>query len=105
MELIAAATLFQVSIYYCTCVTNTFGNRKYQWEVVKPLAAANQFNYPHIVEDDPIHSAVIPHHFELVYYNICHYDSVVMEVIVLPPVHHNSVGHPTVILLVQYPSE
>ena len=79
MELIAAATLFQVSIYYCTCVTNTFGNRKYQWEVVKPLAAANQFNYPHIVEDDPIHSAVIPHHFELVYYNNCHYDSVVME--------------------------
>jgi len=47
--------------------------------MVKPLAAANQFNYPKIVQDDPIHSAVIPHHFELVYYNNCHYDSLVME--------------------------
>ena len=38
---------------------------------------ADQFRLPPIVEDDPVYSAVIPHHFELAYTKNCHYDCIV----------------------------
>ena len=63
IEMEAVACLFQVPDY--ECVQSQDGGM-YHWEVHHARAPPNQFRLPPIV-DDPVYSAVIPHHFELAY--------------------------------------
>ena len=74
IEIEAAVALFQVPVYECV---QSQDGETYHWEVHHPRAPAGQFRHPTIVEDDPVYSAVIPHHFELAYKRNCHYDCIV----------------------------
>ena len=74
IEIEAVACLFQVPVYECV---QSQDGKTYHWEVHHPRAQADHFRLPPIVEDDPVYSAVIPHHFELAYTKNCHYDFIV----------------------------
>ena len=86
VEIQAVTCLFRVPVYECV---QSQDGETYHWEVHHPRAPADQFRLPPIVEDDPVYSAVIPHHFELAYTRNCHYDCIVDkesgELVTTPP--------------------
>ena len=71
VELLAAATYFQVPIYILKenqCV----------WEVLKPLGPPQNFKYQLLPEIDiEAEDFRLPHHIELLHSNNCHYDSLI----------------------------
>ncbi len=71
VELLAAATYFQISIYIVK------GNQC-AWEVLQPLRPTSNLKYqlcPEInTETKDFH---LPHHVELLHTNDCHYDSLI----------------------------
>ena len=74
VELMAAATLFQVPIY--CCYTSLCGS-KYHWEAMNPIASIGNLRMPEIVKEDPAFYMQTPHHFELLYWENTHFDSIV----------------------------
>ena len=72
VELIAAATLFQLPIYFCThSATNTFS-----WNVAKPLAHEN-ISFPVIINEEFQQIDRTINHIEVYYHDNCHYDTIV----------------------------
>lgn len=71
IELIAAATYFQVCVYYCSQHPQS---KEFKWRCIQPLHPRTQVHYPLIVEDPPA-EITVPHHFELVHTGV-HYDCV-----------------------------
>ena len=71
VELLAAATYFQVPIYILKenqCV----------WEVLEPLCPPQNFKYQLLPEIDiEAEDFRLPHHIELLHSNNCHYDSLI----------------------------
>ena len=51
--------------------TQSQDGNTYHWEVHHPRAPADQFRLPPTVEDNPVYSPVILHHFELAYTRNC----------------------------------
>ena len=76
VELMATATLFQVPVY--CCYTNLSG-AKYHWEAIKPIATPANLRVPEIVEEDPVANMRTPHHFELLYWELTHFDCIVSQ--------------------------
>ena len=76
VELMATATLFQVPVY--GCYTNLSGT-KYHWEAIKPIATPANLRVPEIVEEDPVANMHTPHHFELLYWELTHFDCIVSQ--------------------------
>ena len=75
MELIAAATLFQLPIYFCThSATNTFS-----WNVVKPLAHEN-ISFPVIINEEFQQIDRTINHIEVYYHDNSHYDTIIVTV-------------------------
>ena len=75
IELMAAATYFQPSVYYSSRNEDT---NEFRWRCIKPLKALSNVRLPLIV-DDPLADITVPHHFELVYTTGLHYDCAVLE--------------------------
>ena len=73
LELLAAATYFQIPVYFC-CTDNV--TDKWLWNRVQPIASPTDLAYPVVVDSFPERS-VAPTHFEIVYWRDTHYDSVV----------------------------
>ena len=71
VELLAAATYFQVPIYILK-------ENQYVWEVLKPLGPPQNFKYQLLPEIDiEAEDFRLPHHIELLHSNNCHYDSLI----------------------------
>ena len=78
VEIMAAATYFQVPVYFC--YKNTMGI--YKWDVVKPLCPLEKLRLPDLTgmfADIPPKPDDLPPltHFELLYHSNVHYDCVV----------------------------
>ena len=73
VELMAAASLFQVHIYYCT---KAQAGNHYKWERFATISSSVEVKYP---EQSEIffNKSQIPSHFELAYYSGWHYNCVV----------------------------
>ena len=74
VEVMAAATYFQVPVYEC-CLDPS--QTKYRWECIAPQRAPSHLRYPEITEGMFTKEAVVPNHFELVYIHNQHYDCIV----------------------------
>ena len=73
VELLAAATYFQVPVYYLRSPS-----RNFKWEVFHPLGPVARFKYQLCPEvDTSSEDVVIPDHFELLLKAGNHYDSVI----------------------------
>ena len=74
VEVVAAASVFQVPVYYCTKDKDS----GYKWNVVKPFFS-NQcsLKLPVFPQPDDSITPLRPSHFELFYYDNCHYDAIV----------------------------
>lgn len=72
IEIAAAATYFQLPVYYC----QKFPNGQCNWQVVNPLNSSENFRYPNIDDTTAIKSLK---HVELVYHAGSHYDSIVSD--------------------------
>ncbi len=71
VELLAAATYFQISIYIVK------GNQC-AWEVLHPLRPTSNLKYQLCPEiDTEAEDFHLPHHVELLHTNDCHYDSLI----------------------------
>ena len=68
VEVIAAATYFQVPVYEC-CLDPS--KTKYRWECIAPQSPPSHFRHPEVSEDMFTREAVVPNHFELVYIHDC----------------------------------
>ena len=75
LELLAAATYFQIPVYYC-CVDNK--TKQWLWNCIQPIASPIELSYPIVVNSYPERN-VAPTHFEIVYWRDTHYDSVVSK--------------------------
>ena len=85
VEVAAAASVFQVPVYYCKQENN-----KYRWHVVKPLTDKHQqpiVKCPELPTLDDNITLLKPTHFELLYYENSHYDAIVSAT--------TSTAHPT----------
>lgn len=72
VELVAAATYFQIPLFIVRTPSTT-----HEWEVFHPLGQASQFKYQLCPEIDPSDEGLnVPDHFELLYRNNCHHDSI-----------------------------
>ena len=74
LEVMAAATYFQRSIYFCEDPPQ---GDNYCWQVFRPLGPAESFRFPLVSEDADNYS--VPTHFEMVYYKNLHYCCIVQE--------------------------
>ena len=74
VEVMAAATYFQVPVYEC-CLDPS--KTKYRWECIAPQSPPSHFRYPEVTEDMFTREVVVPNHFELVYIHNQHYDCIV----------------------------
>ena len=74
VEVIAAATIFRVPVYFCTVKSDSMPT----WNVTHPLSESKWLlNYPELPEIDQSIPLLRPKHFELLYYENCHYDAIV----------------------------
>jgi hypothetical protein len=75
VEVVAAATVFEVPLYYCTRDHSDV----YKWNVVKPFVTDRECPLKLPVFPQPNDSTTLlrPTHFELFYYDNCHYDAIV----------------------------
>ncbi len=69
VEVIAAATYFQVPVYFLTQADVL------KWKVVRPLSGCRTFGFLFLQELSAVQTVIT--HFELVYYPNRHYDCVV----------------------------
>ena len=69
IEIIAAATLFQVPVLLLT------SSKQWHWESVKPLRPIDSFRVPVLLNTD--HQLKIPNHFEFLYFANYHFDAIV----------------------------
>ena len=76
VEVMAAATYFQLPIYEC-CLDPS--KTKYRWECIAPQSPPSHFRYPEVTEDIFTREAVVPNHFELVYIHNQHYNCIVSQ--------------------------
>ena len=75
IELYAAATYFQIPIYF----VRTPSACDYKWEVINPIGPSTNFRYQLCPEIDTSKEDItVPDHFELLYRCDCHYDSIIM---------------------------
>ena len=75
VEVVAAATVFEVPLYCCTQDQSNV----YMWHVVKPFFTDRECPLKHPAFPQPSDSTTLlrPAHFELFYYDNCHYDVIV----------------------------
>ena len=73
MEVIAAASLFQIPVYFTKESESVDG--EYHWQVIHPLPS-EKLRYPKIVDHPPVEMATLTH-FELAYTRGTHYDSII----------------------------
>ena len=71
LELLAAATYFQIPVYYCCVDIKT---NQWLWNCIQPIASPTDLRYPIVVVSYP-ERAVAPTHFEIVYWRDTRYDS------------------------------
>lgn len=76
VEILAAASLFQVSVYE---LVQSQDCESHHWEVHHPLALSGQFKQVRLEDEDPLQTAVIPPHFELLYRINSHYDCIINQ--------------------------
>ncbi len=69
VEVMAAATYFQVPVYFLTQADVL------KWKVVRALSGCSDFRFPHPAGTPAVQTVIT--HFELVYYPNRHYDCVV----------------------------
>ena len=68
VEVVAAASVFQVPLYYCTQDKNV-----YKWNVVQPfLNRECPLKLPAFPQSNDSTTLLMPTHFELFYYDNCH---------------------------------
>jgi len=75
VDVVAAASLFHIPIYYCTKKNGT-----HKWNVVKALTdkhAKPQVIWPQLTPLDDTVELQRPEHFELLYFTNSHYDATV----------------------------
>ena len=73
----ATATLFQVTVY---CCYSNHTATKFHWEAITQIATPSNLRIiPEIVEEDPVSRSNMqtPHHFELLYWELSHFDCIV----------------------------
>jgi len=74
VEVIATATIFRVPVYFCTVSPDSTPF----WSVIHPLSESKWLlHYPELPELDESIPLLRPKHFELLYYESCHYDAIV----------------------------
>ena len=74
VEVVAAASVFQVPLYYCTQDKNNVD----KWNVVKPFFNGEcPLKLPAFPQPNDSITLLMPTHFELFYYDDCHYDAIV----------------------------
>lgn len=76
VEAVAAATVFEVPLYYCTWDQS---NQVHKWHVVKPFSTDREcpLTKPAFPQPNDSTTLLRPTHFELLYYVNCHYDAIV----------------------------
>lgn len=76
VEAVAAATVFEVPLYYCTWDQS---NAIYKWHVVKPFFNDKEspLKIPAFPQPNDNTTLLRPTHFELFYYDNSHYDAIV----------------------------
>ncbi len=72
LEIIAAATLFPMSMYYCT---QSISSNLFTWGAFHPISS-HQIRFPLLVEDVLLSREKIDH-IELFYHQLVHYDAIV----------------------------
>ncbi len=72
LEIIAAATLFQISVYYCTPCTSS---SSFTWGAFHPISS-HRISFPLLAEDVLLSREPI-NHIELYYHQSVHYDAIV----------------------------
>lgn len=72
LEVVGAATLFQVPVYYCT---QSSPSEPFTWGVFRPICS-DRIRFPLIVQELIVEAQPIPH-FELYYHQSLHYDAIV----------------------------
>lgn len=99
LEIIGAATLFRVPVYYCT---QSATSSQFTWGVFHPISA-DRISFPSIVEEvllEPRTSAVS--HIEMYYHDSVHYDAIVSietgKMCTTPP-HLTGIDNPDIIEL------
>ena len=85
VEVVATATIFRVPVYFCTITSNCC-----RWNVIHPLNESKyELRYPVLPDLDKSIALLKPDHFELLYYENCHYDAIVSigsgKVCLIPP--------------------
>ena len=75
IELMAAATYFQICVYYTTQNAQT---NEFRWMCIKPLKSLSEVRLPSVIDGPPA-EITLPHHFELAYETGFHYDSIVLK--------------------------
>ena len=72
LEIIAAATLFKVPVYYCT---QSASNSHFTWGAFRPITSKN-ISFPVMVEDI-LQSTERIDHIEMYYHQAAHYDAII----------------------------
>ena len=74
LRLMGAAILFQVPVY---CCYTSLCRSKYHWEATNPIASSGNLRTPEVVKvkEDPAFYMQTPHHFQLIYWESTHFDS------------------------------
>ena len=76
VEVVATATIFRVPVYFCTITSNSTDCCR--WNVIHPLNESKyELRYPVLPDLDKSIALLKPDHFELLYYENCHYDAIV----------------------------
>ena len=74
VEVVAATSVFEVPLYYCSRDQNNV----HKWNVVKPFFNKEcPLKLPVFPQPDDSIILLRPTHFELFYYENCHYDAIV----------------------------
>lgn len=75
IEVFAIATYFQVPVYFCVDPPHP-SRRVYCWECYMPVLSVENLHYPNVTEP-PFNDTLSVKHFEIVYHDNCHYNSIV----------------------------
>ena len=72
LEVIGAATLFKIPVYYCTQSTP---NSQFTWGAFQPISA-DKISFPLIVDEELQGLTVAISHIEMYYHDSLHYDAI-----------------------------
>ena len=76
VEVVATATIFRVPVYFC--LVSSISLNCCRWNDIHPLDEAKyELQYPVLPDLDEFVTLLRPQHFELLYYENYHYDTIV----------------------------